>query len=116
MAQINMGRVFLGGIVAGIVGNILSFLADGLILAPQWAEGMRALGKPDLSVNQIIGFNLLGFAYESSRSRSMPRFVRGMARDRELPYARDWRFGWPGSCCPTSPSWEWRGCSPPISW
>src|SRR6266478_2962276 len=63
MGKINMGRVILGGIVAGIVVNILAFLVDGLMLAPQWAEGMRALGKPDFSVNQIIGFNILGFAY-----------------------------------------------------
>jgi len=63
MAKINMGRVILGGIVAGIVGNALSFVVDGLLLAPQWAEAMKALGKPDLTVNQIIGFNLLGFAY-----------------------------------------------------
>jgi len=63
MGKINMGRVILGGIVAGIVVNILAFLVDGLMLAPQWTEGMRALGKPDFSVNQIIGFNILGFAY-----------------------------------------------------
>ena len=63
MGTINMSRVILGGIVAGIVANVLAFFVDGLILAPQWAEGMKALGRPDLSVNQIVGFNIIGFAY-----------------------------------------------------
>jgi hypothetical protein len=63
MERINMGRVFLGGIVAGIVADVLGTLVDGVILAPQWAEGMKALGRPDFSVNQMIGFNILGLAY-----------------------------------------------------
>ena len=63
MERINMGRVILGGIVAGIVADILGSIVDGVILAPQWAEGLKALGKPDFSVNQIIGFNILGLAY-----------------------------------------------------
>jgi hypothetical protein len=29
--------VLVGGIVAGIVGDILGYLVDGLMLAPQWA-------------------------------------------------------------------------------
>ena len=62
MTKINLGRVVLGGIVAGIVGNILGFLVDGLLLAPQWAAAMKALGRGDFSVNQIIAFNLLGLA------------------------------------------------------
>jgi hypothetical protein len=32
--------VILGGIVAGIVGDILGFVVDGVILAPQWAAGI----------------------------------------------------------------------------
>ena len=63
MERINMGRVILGGIVAGIVADVLGTIVDGMILAPQWAEGMKALGRPDFSVNQIIGFNIIGLAY-----------------------------------------------------
>jgi len=40
MERINIGRVILGGIVAGIVGNILGFLVDGVILAPQWTAAL----------------------------------------------------------------------------
>lgn len=60
MGKINIGRVLLGGIVAGIVGNILGYLVDGLLLAPQWTAAMTALGKTEFSVNQLIVFNVLG--------------------------------------------------------
>jgi hypothetical protein len=62
MGKINLGRVILGGIVAGIVADVLGFLVDGLLLAPQWNYGMKALGHTDISSNQIICFNLLGIA------------------------------------------------------
>lgn len=63
MDRINTGRVILGGIVAGIVGDILGYLVDGVILAPRWTAAMQALGKPDFSTKQIIAFNLVGLAY-----------------------------------------------------
>jgi hypothetical protein len=55
-----VGRVILGGIVAGIVADVLSFLVDGVWLAPRWADGMKALGHPNLSSNAIIWINVLG--------------------------------------------------------
>lgn len=63
MGKINISRVILGGIVAGIVNNILAYLVDGLMLAPQWSVAMRALGRPDFSVNQIVAFNIIGLLY-----------------------------------------------------
>ena len=43
MGKINIARVLLGGIAAGIVGNVLAYLVDGLMLAPQWAAAMKTL-------------------------------------------------------------------------
>src|SRR5712691_7867613 len=63
MGRINIGRVILGGIVAGIVGDILGFLVDGVMLAPQWAAGMRALGRAEFSVSQNVVFNIIGLVY-----------------------------------------------------
>jgi len=60
MGKINVGRVILGGIVAGIVSDILGYLVDGVLLAPQWSYDMWKLGRPYLTNHQIIGFNLLG--------------------------------------------------------
>jgi hypothetical protein len=63
MGRINFGRVILGGIVAGIVGDILGSLVDGLMLAPQWAAGMKALGRAEFSVSQNVAFNIIGLVY-----------------------------------------------------
>jgi hypothetical protein len=60
MGKINMGRVIIAGLVAGIVADVLGYLVDGMWLAPQWDEGMKALGRVNFSSNQWIGFNLLG--------------------------------------------------------
>jgi hypothetical protein len=63
MGKVHIGRVLLGGIVAGIVVNILGYLVDGLMLAPRWAAALKTLGRPEFSVNQIVGFNLIGLLY-----------------------------------------------------
>jgi hypothetical protein len=83
MGKINTGRVILGGIVAGIVSDILGFLVDGLWLAPRWNEALKALGRGNFEPNQMIGFNLLGIVcglvaiwiYAAIR----PRFGPGVA-------------------------------------
>ncbi|MDP8989135.1 MAG: hypothetical protein M3N41_03520 [Acidobacteriota bacterium] len=63
MTKTNMGRIVLGGIVAGIVLDILGYIVDGILLAPQWTAGMTALGKSgEFTLNQILGLNLLGLA------------------------------------------------------
>jgi hypothetical protein len=60
MGKINVGRWILCGIVAGIAGNIIEALAEGLWLGPHWNAAMELLGKPPLGTTQIIEFNLVG--------------------------------------------------------
>ena len=60
MGKINVGRLILGGIVAGIAIDLLDYLVDGVWLAQRWADGMALLGKPGFSQIQIIWFNVLG--------------------------------------------------------
>lgn len=60
MGKINLGRVLIGGVVAGIVADILGYLVDGVLLAPRWAAGMKLLGRPEFTSTQVIWFNLLG--------------------------------------------------------
>jgi hypothetical protein len=62
MGKINIGRVILAGLVAGIVSDLLGFLVDGILLAPRWAEGMKELGRGDFSSNEWIWFNVIGLA------------------------------------------------------
>jgi hypothetical protein len=62
MGKINMVRVTLGGLVAGLVFNVVDGILNAGLLANQWSEYMRGLGKPAaFSVNQIVGFNIIGF-------------------------------------------------------
>jgi hypothetical protein len=60
MGKINMGRVILGGLVAGIVADLLAYPVDGVMLAQRWADGLQNLGHPNFSNTQMIGFNVLG--------------------------------------------------------
>jgi hypothetical protein len=60
MGKINVTRLILGGIVAGIAIDLLDYLVDGVWLAPRWADGMALLGKPGFSQVQIIWLNVLG--------------------------------------------------------
>jgi len=61
MGKINVGRLILGGIVAGIVNDILGYGVDGWLLAQRWANAKIALGHGQSSLNALIWFNLLGF-------------------------------------------------------
>lgn len=60
MGKINMGRVVIAGLVAGIVADVLGYLVDGVLLAPQWAVGMQNLGHGAFPPSAIIAFNMLG--------------------------------------------------------
>jgi hypothetical protein len=60
MGKINVGRLILGGIVAGVAIDILDYFVDGVWLAQRWADGMALLGKPGFSQIQIILFNVIG--------------------------------------------------------
>lgn len=61
--KINLGRVILGGLVAGVVINIVEGVMNGVVLASRWSEQMAKLNLPAAgSVKQIVAFNLWGFA------------------------------------------------------
>jgi len=57
--NINYGRVILGGIVAGVVAEILGIVVDGALLAPRWAAGMKALGRAEFSMGQNAAFGVM---------------------------------------------------------
>jgi hypothetical protein len=63
MGKINMGRVLIAGFVAGIVGDILGYLVDGVLLASQWTAANKVLGLGATTTSQLIWFNLLGLAF-----------------------------------------------------
>jgi len=63
MGKINLSRVVLGGLLAGVVINLVEGVMNGVVFGKQWAEVMTGLGKSATpSVKQIIALNLWGFA------------------------------------------------------
>ena len=64
MRHINWIRVFMGGIVAGLIIDVAQWLLNGLFLGPDWREAMQALGRPiHESTGSMIFYILLGFGY-----------------------------------------------------
>lgn len=62
MAHTNRGRVILGGLLAGVVINVVEFVTNGVVLRSDWGQAMQALGKPaELSSGAIVMFNIWGF-------------------------------------------------------
>ena len=60
MSKINIGRVFLGGILAGVIIDVFEFVLNGVVLADQWKAMMAAMNLPVMGMTEIIWFNLMG--------------------------------------------------------
>lgn len=82
MSKINVGRVIIGGIVAGIVIDVFEVVLNGFVLAPQWASLMESLNRPNVGLSQIIWFNVIGlmtgFATVWAYAAIRPRFGAGV--------------------------------------
>lgn len=62
MAHTNRVRVLLGGLLAGLIINVVEYITNGVVLREAWGRAMQALGKPAaLSVGAIVIFNIWGF-------------------------------------------------------
>lgn len=81
MAKIDTGRVIAGGIVAGIVCDIVEYVLNGIVLREQWNTISTSHNLPMIGMNEIVIFNILGlvtgiaavWAYAAMR----PRFGAG---------------------------------------
>jgi hypothetical protein len=62
MGRIDLSRVILGGVVAGIIINVFEFVLNGIVLADRWTNLMTSINRPPLGTVHVIAFNLLGFA------------------------------------------------------
>jgi hypothetical protein len=64
MGKINLSRVILGGILAGIVVNVSEFLLHDVVMKAQDAEVMKSLGKTMPEGGGVIAVWLVwGFAW-----------------------------------------------------
>jgi len=62
MGRINVKSVIVGGLVAGLVLNVIDYLVYGVWLAPDMAAAMQAAGKRPIT-NLIPLFVILDFIY-----------------------------------------------------
>lgn len=64
MGQIEWKRVLFGGIVAGLIMDVVDWFFNGIVLGPWWREVMTGLGHPVYETGpRIAFFVLLGMAY-----------------------------------------------------
>lgn len=84
MGKINWGRVFLGGLVAGIVVNLGEFLFYTVVFKTQVEEAMRAMGKDPAAMNSgtamtvwVLWCFLLGIGAVWGYAAIRPRFGAG---------------------------------------
>ena len=61
MGKINMGRVILGGLVAGLIMNIGEFVLNEPILGAQWEAAMVSLNRQPVGGNAIAVFVVATF-------------------------------------------------------
>jgi hypothetical protein len=62
MGKVNLGRVILGGILAGIVINFSEWLIHDVVMKDQFQTALKALGKePPHAGSTIFWFNVWGF-------------------------------------------------------
>ena len=80
MGKINWGRVFLGGLFAGLVINSFEFVISGVVLAPKWEAAMKALGRqmPTGAIGIFLAYGFLtGIAAIWLYAVARPRFGPG---------------------------------------
>ena len=63
MGKINTRRVILGGLLAGVVLNIVDSIAYGVVLAADFEAAMRDLGRGPITGSQITWFVIVDFLY-----------------------------------------------------
>ena len=83
MGKINLGRVIMGGIVAGIIIDIIEYVLNAIVLADRWNAIMAAHSLPQFTTNAIIVFNIIGLvtgiAAVWTYAAIRPRFGEGPA-------------------------------------
>lgn len=61
MGRINMGRVVMGGLLAGLIVNISESILNGVLFAKEMDAAMAALNRPPIDSSMIVWFILFGF-------------------------------------------------------
>jgi hypothetical protein len=62
MGRVNVGRVIVGGLLAGLLVNISEFVLNTVVIAQDMATSMTAMNLPPLDNSMILCFVVLAFA------------------------------------------------------
>jgi len=63
MGRINLKGVIIGGLVAGVVLNVIDFVLFGVVLSADIAAFLQAAGKPAMTTSTMILYTVLDFFY-----------------------------------------------------
>ena len=63
MGKINLQRVILGGLVAGVVLNVFDFVLYGVVFKDDYNAALQALGKPAMADSMVMWFVALDFLF-----------------------------------------------------
>lgn len=64
MGTINWKRVLLGGVVAGVIIDVVEWILHGVVLGPEWRQVMQQLGRPlEETAGRIVFYSVLGLVY-----------------------------------------------------
>lgn len=113
MGKINMQKVLVGGLIAGVVMNVIDWLVYGVWLRSDFEAALQALGKESMMGGSTMALYVVwDFVFGIFRSGFTPRCApaSGPARARRSgPVSRC------GSSTACSTRWGRRrwGCSPP---
>jgi hypothetical protein len=61
MGRINMGRVVVGGLLAGLLINVSEGILNGVLFAEENNAALAALNQPPMDNGMIVWFVILGF-------------------------------------------------------
>jgi hypothetical protein len=61
MGRINVGRVIVGGLLAGLIVNVSEFVLNTVVIGADMEAAMKALNAPPIGGGQIMWFVILGF-------------------------------------------------------
>jgi hypothetical protein len=62
MGKVRWKSVILGGLLAGLVINVIAYLVDGVILQSNWADALKTVGHaPAFSGGELAAFLIIGF-------------------------------------------------------
>ena len=63
MSRINLGRVLIGGLLAGVIINLSEFVLNGILLEEEMNAAMAALNRPPIAPSMIIWFMIISFGF-----------------------------------------------------